>query len=538
MGIDWRPQTGQLYGLGVDTAANHASLYLLDPQTGAATAVGPTGQIAFVDAGGNPVDLPTGYGYSFDFNPTVDRIRVVTDTGLNFRVNPNTGVPVDGNPLAVGINPDGPITGLPTGSLGVSATAYTNSYGQLLFGGATTQYVLDTNSNRLYIQNPPNDGTLIGGIPVTVNGNLLDFNEINAFDIPGSVRVTNSGNPAAGKAYATLTVAGVTRLYVIELATGAAAQIGQVSATNVDKLNGLAIGDAETGPCFWTVAAITGTSGDDTLIGTASNDVIIGGGGADHINGLGGNDTICGDAGNDVLSGGPGNDGLEGGAGVDTASYTTAGAPVTASLTSHKASGAAGSDTFTAVENLSGSPFSDTLVGNAGANTIRGGNGTDRLSGDAGNDTLTGDAGNDELSGGPGNDQLSGSAGNDALIGRGGGDRYQGGIGIDTVSFAASGSALRADLTTRTATGEGGDQLTAVENLIGSRFNDLLTGNTRANTLNGGNGNDRLSGRAGKDLLVGKAGNDTLNGGINTDTCSGGVGTDTATRCETTAAIP
>ena len=96
VGIDWRPQTGQLFGLGVNAAANNATLYRIDPQTRTATAIGATGQIAFVALDGvTPVDLPAAGGYGFDFNPTVDRVRVVTNTGLNFRINPNTGAPVD-----------------------------------------------------------------------------------------------------------------------------------------------------------------------------------------------------------------------------------------------------------------------------------------------------------------------------------------------------------------------------------------------------------------------------------------------------------
>ena len=92
-------------------------MYLLDPQTGAATVVGTASTVAFVDAAGAPVDLPAAAsGYGFDFNPTVDRIRVTTQSGLNFRINPNNGAPVDGNlnntatPPA-GTNTDAPING-------------------------------------------------------------------------------------------------------------------------------------------------------------------------------------------------------------------------------------------------------------------------------------------------------------------------------------------------------------------------------------------------------------------------------------------
>ena len=93
---------------------------------------------------------PATSGYGIDFNPTVDRLRVVTSTGLNFRVNPITGLPATATPY-------GNING--SGVTGVSATAYTNSYTQALTGGVTTLYTLDAASNSLYIQTPPNNGT-------------------------------------------------------------------------------------------------------------------------------------------------------------------------------------------------------------------------------------------------------------------------------------------------------------------------------------------------------------------------------------------
>jgi hypothetical protein len=81
VGIDWRPQTGQLFGFGADDGAENGTLYRLDPQTGAATAIGTPGQVQFVqDDGVTVVDIPAiGVGYGFDFNPTVDRVRVVTN---------------------------------------------------------------------------------------------------------------------------------------------------------------------------------------------------------------------------------------------------------------------------------------------------------------------------------------------------------------------------------------------------------------------------------------------------------------------------
>lgn len=232
VGIDYRPATGQLFALGVNATTDTGTVYILDPQTGAASVVGTAGQVAFVDAAGAAVDLPAASaGFGFDFNPTVDRIRVVTGTGLNFRLNPVNGAAVDGNlnntatPPA-GINTDGPINMLPGTSTGVTAAAYTNSFGQSLTGGVTTQYVLDAGSNQLFIQNPPNAGTLTAGQMVTLSGTALDFVEASGFDIPANVKVTTSAAAATGTGFAALTVGSGTRLYSIDLSNGQATDLG------------------------------------------------------------------------------------------------------------------------------------------------------------------------------------------------------------------------------------------------------------------------------------------------------------------------
>ena len=218
VGVDWRPQTGQLFALGFDAAngTGSATLYRIDPQTGAATIVGSAGGVA--DGAGTPISLAGATSFGFDFNPTVDRIRVVTNNGLNFRINPNTGA-------VVGTG-DGNINGLPAGSTGVTGAAYTNSFGQSLAGGVTTLYTLDATSNSLFIQNPPNNGTQTMGLGVTVGGAALDFTAANGFDIPADVSVSTSNTAAVGPAYALLVVGGVNRLYTIELSTGAATLLG------------------------------------------------------------------------------------------------------------------------------------------------------------------------------------------------------------------------------------------------------------------------------------------------------------------------
>jgi hypothetical protein len=266
--VDYRPATGQAYALGINPASDTATLYLLDPQSGALTVVGGAGSIAYVDAGGAPIDLPdpAAVGYGMDFNPTVDRLRVVTDTGLNFRLNPITGAPVDGNlnqtssPPA-GTNPDGFINGLPAGSTGVDATTYTNNYNGTT---VTTQYTLDSASNQLFIQSPPNSGTQISAIPVTLNGAPLDFTGVNGFDTPPGTATNSSNTPAIGASYAVLTAGGNTDLYRVNLATAAATNLGPIGT-----------GSAANSLMMWTAPLSASLVASSTTIPEAAGAVTV-----------------------------------------------------------------------------------------------------------------------------------------------------------------------------------------------------------------------------------------------------------------------
>ena len=229
--IDFRPQTGQLFGLGVNAAANTFTTYIVDPQNGAVAAVGASQTF--------PGDLPAG-GYGFDFNASVDRLRITTETGLNFRINPDTGAL---------IGPDTPINGLlpPFFADGVSAVAYTNSYGQAPGATVNTLYTLDAVGDRLSIQGfpnaSPNSGSQGAQLTVTLNGSRLDFTGVNGFDIPPSVSVNTQHGMAAGFGYAALTVNGVTGLYKIGLTGGVATNLGTIG-NGALQLAGLALADA------------------------------------------------------------------------------------------------------------------------------------------------------------------------------------------------------------------------------------------------------------------------------------------------------
>lgn len=193
LGIDMRPATGQLYALG-----STGSIYVLNTASGAATMIGLA-----------PVALLNGTDFGFDFNPVPDRIRIVSNTGQSLRVNPNDGLLAATD---MSLNP---------GTPNVTAVAYTNS-----FPGTTTTslFDIDSTTDMLYLQNPPNNGTLtaIGALGV-------DVTATNGFDIGGS---SNQG-------YALLTVGGTNGVYTINTTTGAATLLTTFPAATI---KGFAVG--------------------------------------------------------------------------------------------------------------------------------------------------------------------------------------------------------------------------------------------------------------------------------------------------------
>ncbi len=221
VGLDRRPATGQYLALVHNSVAGTVRIATLDPQTGGTTPIGAG--ISLVDTAGMAITFPAGTAFGVDINPTVDKLRVVASTGTNFRVDPTTGAALDGDTVAAGVQPDGSFNG---GSTTGDATAYTNSIHKAT---VTTQYTLDAVTDKLYIQNPPNAGTLTNGVSITVGGVAVDFTSANAFDIPSNVQVTTANAPAIGTGYAALTIAGSTSLYGIDLATGAATKLGLIS---------------------------------------------------------------------------------------------------------------------------------------------------------------------------------------------------------------------------------------------------------------------------------------------------------------------
>jgi Ca2+-binding RTX toxin-like protein len=209
------------------------------------------------------------------------------------------------------------------------------------------------------------------------------------------------------------------------------------------------------------------------------------------------------------LDGGSGNDFLDGGSGNgDTARYLNAVASVLIDLRMQGTwtdTGGAGVDMLVRIENLQGSAFSDTLIGDDVGNILRG---------EEGDDVLNGQAGNDVIFGGADNDVLLGESGNDALYGGGGDDTLDGGAGSDWANYADATGGVVVDLeiqgTAQDTHGGGVDTLVSIERVQGSAFDDLLVGDAGANILRGEGGDDTIFGGGGDDYLFGLDGEDWL----------------------------
>jgi len=256
------------------------------------------------------------------------------------------------------------------------------------------------------------------------------------------------------------------------------------------------------GDTYTSIEGLIGSAHSDQLYGDEAGNRLHGGAGNDVLYGRGGNDALYGVDGNDKLFGSAGADKLDGGAGFDYASYQDATAGVLARLDAPKAnSGHAAGDTYSSIEGLIGSKYSDKLYGDAARNKLFGG------------------AGNDVLYGLGGNDALYGMDGTDKLVGSAGADKLDGGAGFDYASYqdATAGVVARLDRPSSNTGYAAGDTYTGIEGLMGSKYTDKLYGDAAANRLYGDAGNDVLYGLGGNDVLIGGAGADRLYGSAGAD---------------------
>ena len=267
----------------------------------------------------------------------------------------------------------------------------------------------------------------------------------------------------------------------------------------------------------------TGGAGTDRLVsienleGSNFGDTLTGDGAGNVLSGLGGSDVLNGGGGDDTLIGGTGNDTLNGGTGKDTASYRNATARVTVNLgiVGAQNTGGAGTDQLASIENLEGSNYGDSLIGDGGDNTLNGGSGADNMNGGAGSDTYIVDNVGDWVW----------SQVDDGV------DLVQSSVSFHLSNIIDEAGIVFEALENLTLTG------TAAINGSGTRFSNTITGNSADNRLGGEDGNDRLIGGAGNDTLNGGDDNDTLTGGSGHDQLNGGDGIDTASYSDATAGV-
>lgn len=249
LGIDTRPADGAVYAVG-----STGRIYTLNTATAALTMKSMlTADAADMTA---PFTGLTGTEYGVDFNPVPDRLRIVSDTGQNLRINVDTGATTTDTDL----NPAGPVA---------VAAAYTNAFAG---AGATRLFVLDAAADTLQFQNPPNDGVLtaVGALGIG------DIQSVAGFDISG----------ANNAAIAAVNLSGVatSELHNVNLTTGAATKVNNIGGG--ERIRGLAFVAVPVATTFGITAdnrlvsfkvttpgtfdtntAITGLQGGESVIG-------------------------------------------------------------------------------------------------------------------------------------------------------------------------------------------------------------------------------------------------------------------------------
>ncbi|MEO0328950.1 MAG: calcium-binding protein, partial [Pseudomonadota bacterium] len=346
------------------------------------------------------------------------------------------------------------------------------------------------------------------------------------------------------------------------LGTDTASYEGSSAGVNVDLGTGIHFGGDAGGDTLTSIENLQGSDFDDVLTGDS------------------GNNTLSGGLGNDVLRGNAGADFLDGGAGTDTVDYAGSSAVDINLTANTASGGDANGDEFDNIENIIGSSNDDTLTGNLLDNELRGEAGDDVLSGIAGENRLFGGSGDDTIIGGAGRDLIDGGAGNndsveysnstegvlvnlatgvgqggdaqddsfvgienltgsdfdddltgnsdvnvltgglgdDVLNGGAGADVLIGGVGSDAANYSTANAGVQINLSLDTASGSdaSGDTFVSIENVIGSNFDDTITGDIEDNILLGGAGNDLFSGLGGADTISGGAGYDTVDYSLST----------------------
>ena len=334
--------------------------------------------------GGGLFDVLNGEGGTDEMRVTADSDQTLTGTqhiGFGGYVDTLTSVEaasLTGGAAANEIDASafgGPVS---LSGLGGGDTLVGGSSGDLISGLSGTDE-LDGNAGNDQLLGGPDADTLDGG------GNSDSLDGGTASDSldggAGSDTLTGAGDVNAVLSDTLLSAGG-------ENDSLAAASFEAASLTGGASANSIDASGFSSGP-----VSLAGLGGDDSLTGSGQND------------------SISGDGDNDSLQGGAGSDALDGGSGTNLADFSDdpGGSGINADLGAGTASNAS-TDTLASIQQLLGTSFGDTLVGDGGSNDLDGAGGADQVLGAGGADTLRGSAGNDVLTGGAGIDLLLGGA--------------------------------------------------------------------------------------------------------------------------------
>jgi len=290
----------------------------------------------------------------------------------------------------------------------------------------------------------------------------------------------------------------------------------------------------------YIASGLSGTALDEMIIGTTAGEVLTGGGGQDEFFGGGGADTFVGDGKDGVNYTVLTNFNSDAGGLIMTGGLSASG---NGTATLNNGLGETWTQTYQGITDITGTGGADVLYGAAvttGYSTVNGGLGDDVLydggtgrtvadysdtadigSGaingvsislnEAGTGTVTGASGTDtthgihHFVGSAFGDSFSGSSGNDTFEAGGGNDTFAAGDGWDTITFWNTEAGVHVDLSASIVYNDGfgdHDDIFNVEQVFGSKFDDVIVGNSENNALSGQAGADELTGGGGADQFI------------------------------------
>jgi trimeric autotransporter adhesin len=457
-----------------------------------------------------------------------------------------------------------------TGTAAINGTGNTannvitgNAAYNRLDGGAGADVMTGGAGNDTYVVDNSGDTTVevtgggIDSVEASINWTLAT--EVENLTLTGTTAINGTGNSLAntlrGNSAANLLDGGAGNdtliggagddVYKVDSISDVVTELAGEGRDRVESLVTLTLGANVEDLTLLGTAAInaTGNTANNTLTGNGAANRLDGGAGADTIIGGSGNDTYVVDNIGDVVTelAAGGTDTVE-----SSISWTLSAEVENLTLTG------------TSAINGIGNSLANILLGNAGANRLDGGTGADAMTGGAGNDTYvvdnvadttvevagggtdtvessiswtlgaevenltltgaaainaTGNAASNTLQGNAANNVIDGGAGADTMTGGAGDDVYKVDVATDVVTEAANAGRDRIETTVTLTLAANVEDLTLLGtsaiNGTGNTLDNMLVGNSAANTLTGGAGNDSLNGMAGADTLVGGAGNDT-----------------------------